>query len=196
MLKKVAIGILAMLNILMLFALWQSRPNTATNQSQKAKIEQNKRQINNLKKKTDQLTTKSVVLGVEKDAVDINITKNKANKVINDSFNAVYNNAKNEEDLKNLKKNLPRVAGQPLAHALLATDHLQLNDQGQRVLSYTKLNDVKISYGTYNISTGDLPITAIVDYQGLSSSGHALWKINYNAHSNQITSAQVTPMNK
>ncbi len=40
MFKKVVIGILGILNILMLVAVWQSRPNMPANQVQKSKIEQ------------------------------------------------------------------------------------------------------------------------------------------------------------
>lgn len=197
MLKKVVIGILGVLNVLMFVALWQSRPNMPANQVQKNKIEQNQRQTSQLKNKTRLLTTASFSASVEKKAVNLNDAKNKANNIINDSFNAVYNNAKSEDDLKKLKKDLPKTAGPDLSQALLATERLQLNDQGQRALSYTKINGVKVGYGTYNISTGDLPVIAIVDYQDLSDKqGHALWQMTYNANSNQITAAKVTPMNK
>ncbi len=55
-----------------------------------------------------------------------------------------------------------------MSQALLATDRLQLNNQGKRALSYTKLNGVKVKLRHYNISTGDIPVIAIVDYQDLS----------------------------
>ncbi|MCC4370523.1 hypothetical protein LMB49_03810 [Limosilactobacillus reuteri] len=197
MFKKVVIGILTVLNILMLIALWQSRPNMPENQVQKSKIEQNQQQTNNLKKRTKLLTTSSVSASVAKQAVNLDEAKNKSNKVINDSFNAVYNNAKSEDDLKKLKKDLPKIAGPSLSQTLLTTEKLQLNNQGQRALSYTKLNGVKVGYGTYDISTGDLPVIALVDYQDLSDKqGHALWKMTYNVKSNAITAAKVTPMNK
>lgn len=197
MFKKVVIGILGVLNILMLVAVWQSRPNMPANQVQKSKIEQNQRQTSQLKNETKLLTTSSVSASVEKKAVNLDQTKDKANKIIGASFNEVYNNAKSEDDLKKLKKDLPKTAGPDLSQALLATDRLQLNNQGKRALSYTKLNGVKVGYGTYNISTGDIPVIAIVDYQDLSDKqGHALWQMTYNVNNNQITAAKVTPMNK
>ena len=67
MFKKVVIGILGILNILMLVAVWQSRPNMPANQVQKSKIEQNQRQNQSVKNETKLLTTSSVLrFSVEK----------------------------------------------------------------------------------------------------------------------------------
>lgn len=192
--KKVIIGVLAVLDLLV--GVQMIKECTGLKQANQAETayQANADQISDLHQKTKNMDSTTVENVIKKQNINLSQIEKDNDTKVNQALDMTYNHVHNDQDFKNLKSKLPSLVGQSLSSSLI-NQSTPINGQSGTSYPNSKLNSATVSYGEYDLTTQTMPIEITVDFQ-TSSNVHGLeyYSGTFNVKTKQIQNVQYTTM--
>lgn len=153
-------------------------------QSSKRQYREDQRANSSYKQRTKDLTKGKVEASMAKDQVDLDAAKKDASDRVNNAIKTAYSGV-TKDNYKQAKSDINKQVGPVFGKEIVAL----LNPHANIPYS-TNLEEVKVGFGKYDISTYKIPMVITVKYKATDKSttdSYDYWRVSYNAKTKEFS---------
>lgn len=192
--KKIIIGILVILNVLVGFQGFKELKQIPSTAKLQTEYQTTADQVNNLKKNNQKINAQTVGKMISKQGINLDNVENQAKQNIGDALNMAYNQTHNKQDFNNLKNKLPKLVGNDLADSIISQSTPTITSKGEQYPN-SKMNNYTINFGKYDLSSQTIPVEINVEFTTFDNkSAYGFYTAVLNAKTGKITNTNYIAM--
>lgn len=196
--KKIIIGILAILDIIIGIQVVKEIPTHAKSVEMQQQYNAIMSQVNQLEKDSRNMDTTQVKTIIKKQGINLDQEKANLSNQINQGLQMAYSQTHNDQDYANLEKKLPSLVGKALSNKILASDVATVSQNG-KLYPYAKLVDQHIAFGNYDLTTHEMPVEITIHYlsnlgNNKTSDAYGYFTATFNAKTKTLSNVNYTAM--
>lgn len=192
--KKIIIGGLLILNLLVGFQVVKELKKLPDTTQIRTEYQTTAKQVSNLKSNKKKINTQTVEKKIANQNINLNNIENQTKQNISEALDEAYNQTHNKQDFTDLKNKLPKLVGQSLADNIVAQSTPTVTSKGEQYPN-SKMNSYTINFGKYDLLSQTIPVEINVEFTTFDNkSAYGFYTAVLNAKTGKITNANYIAM--